>query len=198
MTRLRLLLGLLSVLVLAAGACGVPTDGGPRALPEGAVPPELLAIDPITTTSTVPVGFSTTVRIYLVGGPVGSERLVSVERAVQTPATAERVLDQLTLGPTPDETERGLRSALLPGTRVNSVLVESSIAVVDLVEQAIAVIGTDYILALAQLVYTATELQSVGAVRFTVDGRRASVPTGTGEETPTPVGRAAYAAYGPR
>lgn len=194
----RLFLVLVSALVLAGAGCGVPTDGGPRALPDDAVPSDLLALDPITTTTTVPVGFSTSVRIYLVGGPIGSERLVSVERAVQTPATVERILDQLTLGPTPDETERGLRSALLPGTTVNSVLVESGIAVVDLAEKALAVIGTDYILALAQLVYTATELQSVGAVRFTVDGRRASVPTGTGEETPTAVGRATYAAYGPR
>ncbi|MGH9036700.1 MAG: GerMN domain-containing protein, partial [Acidimicrobiia bacterium] len=74
--------------------------------------------------------------------------------------------------------------------------VESNIAIVDLVNKAIAA-NADLILALAQMVYSATELSGVGAVRFTLDGERAEVPTGSGIQSTTPVGRAAYIAYAP-
>lgn len=192
--RLLLLIGLSMVGALAG--CGVPTDSVPRALPAGEVPADLVAVDPVTTTSTVPVGTSTRVRIYLVGGGGAAERLVPVERSVQSPATVERVLSALVSGPNREEAGRGLRSAILPGTIVNSALVESNIAIVDLVKSAIAV-NADLILALAQMVYSATELPGVGGVRFTLDGERAEVPTGSGIQSETPVGRASYAAYAP-
>ncbi|HEY3239404.1 MAG TPA: GerMN domain-containing protein [Acidimicrobiia bacterium] len=190
-----LLIGLYGAGALAG--CGVPADSSPRALPPDVVPADLLAVDPITTTSTVPVGTSTRVRIYLVGGGGTAERLVPVERSVQSPATVERVLSALTSGPNREEAGRGLRSAILPGTIVNSVLVESNIAIVDLVKSAIAAGPTDLILAIAQMVYSATELQGVGGVRFTLDGERANIPTGSGIQSAAPVGRAAYAAYAP-
>jgi spore germination protein GerM len=181
----------------ALAGCGLPSDSAPRALPAGEVPAELLAIDPITSTSTVPVGTSTRVRIYLVGGGGASDRLVPVERSVQSPPTVERVLSALISGPDRVEAGRGLRSAILPGTIVNSVLVESNIAIVDLVKSPIAANTTDIILAIAQMVYSATELQGVGGVRFTLDGERAKVPTGSGIQSEAPVGRAAYATYAP-
>jgi spore germination protein GerM len=145
----------------------------------------------------VPLGSTARVRVYLVGG-VEAERLVPVERTVQAPADVERVLAQLALGPNREEEGRGLRSAILPGTVINSVLVESNIAIVDLPKgRSIARQGTDFILALAQMVYTATELSGVGGVRFTLDGERANVPNGTGVETAGPIGRVSYAAYAP-
>lgn len=185
----------------ALAGCGVTTDSAPRALNLDEVPADLLASDPVTTTSSVPVGTSARVRIYLVGrgggGGDGAERLVPVERSVQAPATVERVLSSLISGPNREEANRGLRSAILPGTIVNSVRVESNIAIVDLVESPIARDHIDLILALAQMVYSATELQGVGGVRITLDGERASVPTGSGIQTTAPLGRAFYAAYAP-
>lgn len=190
--------GLLVGVAMVAAACGVPTDENPQALPADAVPAELLASDPVTTTSTVPLGQTTRLRVFLIGGQGDAERLVAVERTVQSPATVERVLAQLTVGPNREDEARGLRSAILPGTVINSVRVESNIAIIDLAKgRGISASGTDRILALAQMVYSATELREVGAVRFTVDGTRAETPTGTGVLTTGPVGRAAYAAYAP-
>ncbi|MGH8972999.1 MAG: GerMN domain-containing protein [Acidimicrobiia bacterium] len=197
MTRRRPALLLLLTLALAVAACGVPTNARPRALPDAVVPRDLVAANPVTTSSTVPLGSTARVRVYLVGG-VESERLVPVDRTVQAPADVERVLAQLALGPNREEEDRGLRSAILPGTVINSVLVESNIAIVDLAKgHSIARQGTDFILALAQMVYTATELSGVGGVRFTLDGERANVPNGTGVETAGPIGRVSYAAYAP-
>jgi spore germination protein GerM len=180
----------------ALAGCGVPADSAPRALPLDEVPADLLASDLVTTTSTVPVGTTARALVFLVGGGGGGERLVPVERPVQAPVTVERVLSALISGPNREEINRGLRSAILPGTIVNSVRVESNIAVVDLVKGNIAVGGTDLILALAQIVYSATEL--VGGVRITLDGDRATVPIGSGIQSTAPLGRAAYAAYAPR
>ena len=195
----RLWPAVLAVAVTLATACGVPVDGAPRALPAGQVPADLVAANPVTTTTTsVPLGSTARVRIYLVGGAGGGPRLVPVDRTVQAPADVERVLAQLSLGANREEEGRGLRSAILPGTVVNSVVVESSIAIVDLARgHSIAREGTDFILALAQMVYTATELSGVGGVRFTIDGERANVPNGTGVETAGPVARASYADYAP-
>lgn len=195
--RCRPLLLAVLVLALALVGCGVPTDGSPRALPDDLVPAELVAANPVTTTSSVPLGSTARVRVFFLGG-AGTERLVPVDRTVQAPADLERVLAQLTLGPNRDEVGRGLRSAILPGTVINSVLVESNIAIVDLAKgHSISRDGTDFILALAQMVYTATELAGVGGVRFTLDGQRANVPNATGVETAGAVGRGSYAAYAP-
>jgi len=183
----------------ALAGCGVTTDRAPRALDLDEVPAELLAADPVTTTTTVPVGTSTRIRIYLVGGGAGGgrERLVAVERSVQAPATVERAISSLISGTNREEATRGLRSAILPATIVNSVEVESNIAIIDLVESAIAQNPIDLIIALAQMVYSATELPGVGGVRITLDGKRASVPTGSGIQSTTTLGRASYAAYAP-
>jgi spore germination protein GerM len=184
-------------LALALVGCGVPTDDSPRALPDDIVPAELVAANPVTTTTSVPLGSTARVRVFFVGG-VDTERLVPVDRTVQAPADVERVLAQLALGPNREETSRGLRSAILPGTVINSVLVESNIAIVDLAKgHSVSRPGTDFILALAQMVYTATELPGVGGVRFTLDGQRANVPNATGVETAGAVGRGSYAAYAP-
>lgn len=193
----RRLAGLALLLVAGAG-CGVPTDGEPVALPEAVVPSDLLTNNPVTTTTTVPAGSTTRVRVFLISGGVGAERLVPVDRVVQAPTTVERVMAQLTLDPTRDEKARGLRNAVLPGTVINSVLIESGIAIVDLAEGPISVGGVDeQILALAQMVYSATELREIGAVRFTVEGVRAGIPDASGVQSTAPVGRAAYATYAP-
>jgi spore germination protein GerM len=55
----------------------------------------------------------------------------------------------------------------------------------------------EQILALAQLVYTATELGGVHGVQFTVDGRPAQVPTAQGTPKGGVVTREDFAAIAP-
>lgn len=199
----RLLLGFLAAAVLAAeGACGVPLDDEPRALSSGEAPLELLGADPLTTTTTGLPGASSEVTIYLSGprtdDPGRPERLVAVERRVPAPASVEKVVQMLLTGPRHDEARQGLRSAINPETTILSAVVERGIATIDLSGNFAVGSGTDQIVALAQIVFTATDLGGVVGVRFTLDGRSAEVPSGDGTLTRTPLGRAAFATFGPR
>ena len=54
------------------------------------------------------------------------------------------------------------------------------------------VTGRQQILALAQVVYTATELPSVDRVLFQIDGENVEVPNGNGKLTSSPLGRLSY------
>lgn len=177
---------------LLAAACGAPTDDAPRALPANDVPFGLLAPDPASTTTVHPAA-SSEVTIYL----AGPERLVPVERRVPAPASVEKVVRALLTGPTDAEARRGLRSAINPGTTVLSAPVEAGIATIDLSGDFAVGAGPEQIVALAQVVYTATELGGVVGVRFTLGGRPAEVPDGDGTLSQTPLGRAAYASFAP-
>lgn len=186
--------GLLPVFLTALlAACGAPTDEAPRALPANDVPFGLLAPDPSATTTTVHPAASSEVTIYL----AGRERLVPVERRVPAPASVEKVVRTLLTGPTDAEARRGLRSAINPGTTVLSAPVEAGIATIDLSGDFAVGAGPEQIVALAQVVYTATSLGGVVGVRFTLGGRPAEVPDGDGTLSQAPLGRAAYASFAP-
>lgn len=180
--------------VLVSAACGVPTDVRPRTLPPDEVPFGLLVADPTSTTTTVPPGSSSRVVIFLVAG----DNLVKAERVVAAPASVEKVLKALVSGPLDSERARGLATAINPATMVLGASVESDIATIDLSRDfAVGSTTQQAIVALAQIVYTATELANVTGVRFTLDGNPAQVPQGDGTITSAPVGRATYASYAP-
>jgi len=180
--------------LLAGAACGAPVDDQPRALRPQDVPYDLLAADPVSTTTTLQSAVSSRVTIFLVGG---TGRLVPVERSVPAPASVERVVRALLNGPTDDEIGRGLRSAVNPATTVLSAPVEAGIAIIDLSDDFAVGAAPEVIVALAQIVYTATSLGGVGGVRFTLEGQPAEIPTGDGSGTTAPVGRASYASFAP-
>lgn len=187
------LLVVLAAALLAAG-CRAPIDETPRALPIEDVPFDLLDAESSTTTSTVvPSGSTSAVTIYL----IGRERLVAVERAVEAPADVEKVLKVLISGPTEEDVRKGLRTAISPGTVINSAPVRAGITTIDLAGGFAAGGLPEQILGFAQMVYTATSLGGVVGVRFTLNGQTASVSQGDGTQTQTAVGRAAYATLAP-
>ncbi len=191
----RFLLVLGVVVALLAAACGPPTDDNPRALDTEDVPFDLLAVDPVTTTSTSPpIGATSPVQVFF----MGDERLVPVERPVSSPASVEKVLKALISGPTEDEIRRGLRTVINPGATVLTAPVEDQIATIDLSgDFFLSPVVEEQIIALAQTVFTATNLGGVVGVRFTLDGNPAEVFIAKGSRTSAPVGRAVYAKYAP-
>jgi hypothetical protein len=180
--------GWLAAGLLWLAACGVPSDPSPRSFPAQEVPFGLLSTTTSTATSPAP---ATSAVVFLVEG----DRLAPVRREVPAPATPAAVLAVLAAGATAPEAAAGLRTALVTGAslaRVNggtaTVRLDPDFAAADLREQ---------VLALAQLVYTITELPGIGAVQFTSDGRPAEIPTAAGPLKTGAATRADFAAVGP-
>ncbi len=185
-----------AVVVAALGAaatlaaCGVPTDSHPVDLASGDVPFGLVGGRAFTDTTlpgpNTPVSL---VQVYFVSG----DRLVAAGRAVPSPATLERSLTSLLAGPTPKEADAGIRSAIGEDTTVLDARVAAGRAAIDLSASFADSEGADQILAVGQLVYTATALPGVGEVSFELAGVPVAVPAADGTLQSEPVTRQQYA-----
>jgi spore germination protein GerM len=126
--------------------------------------------------------------VYLVDGP----RLVPVRRAGDgSPGAA---LAALVAGPTMTEAERGLRSAVAPGTSVRVTRRSGDLVVVDLSKELTESEPGEQVLAVGQLVCTATAAGGVGRVAFTLQGRPIDAPGGDGRLRTRPLARADFEA----
>ncbi|MEY2565711.1 MAG: hypothetical protein QOE35_240 [Actinomycetota bacterium] len=192
MRRIVVVAAALTAAVVFVG-CGVPTDDGPRALPTRDVPFDLLAPAATSVTSTTAIAVTTEVPVYL----VGPERLVVVRRLVESPSSLFRALESLLAGPMADEAAAGVRTAISSQTRLLSVRVQSGVATIDLSGDFAAIGGRDQILAVAQLVYTATAAPGVLGVRLSLDGKSVEVPRGDGTLTQEPLNPGDYTALAP-
>jgi spore germination protein GerM len=175
------------LLCLLAG-CGVPADPAPRSIPAEEVPFGLLGT---TTTATTRAPATTTALVFLVDG----DRLAPVRRQVPAPATPAVVLAALAAGPTAAEAASGLRSALVTEATLSQVI--AGMVTVRLDGDFVAADLREQVLALAQLVYTITELPGIGGVEFAFDGQPAEIPTAQGPSRTGAATRADFAAIGP-
>ena len=194
MRRLFAARALVAVAAIGAigAACGVPQDEKPRALSEDGVPFGLLS--PATTQTTAPVVQpAASAVVYLVRG----DRLIAVQRQVRAPVSSGRLLTALLEGPTEAEAEAGFRTAISSEARVRDVTASAGVVTIELSDQFVEVAGQDQIIALAQIVFTATETDHAGAVRFRLAGEAVEVPRGDGTLTSAPLTRADYAALAP-
>ena len=191
MRRLALLLALM---VVTAG-CGVRGDTAPRDLSAGRVPYGLLEDAP-TTTSTSPPAPSVPRADVLVFF-IKDDRLISKVRQVNEPATVAKALTSLLFGVLEDELGEGIRSAIDPTASIQARALDPATYQVDLSAEFGKGPSAEQVLALAQIVYTATALPGVNGVRFTLDGVPIEVPTGSGSLTAEPVGKAAFAEFEP-
>ena len=189
------LISWLATLALAGAAltgCGVPMDAGPHRLAAGDLPLGLLG--PATTTTQAgprsPRAVAV-VQVYL----VAHDRLVARSRLIPSPATAGDALGSLLVGPTLPEAAAGIRSAIPGGTTLLSVHeARGGRATIDLSSEFAQTGGPDQILAIAQVVYTATTLPGVSTVSFELADQPVEVPTANGALVSGPVGPADFSA----
>ncbi|HVM55798.1 MAG TPA: GerMN domain-containing protein [Acidimicrobiales bacterium] len=184
--RARLIAALL-VLVTAA-ACGVRSTGQAATAGPDRVPYDLLAPEGATTTTTLPELASRQVQVWL----VAEGRILGVNREVATPVRIGRVVDALLAGPTDAEVAVGLRSAIPGDDVVREAVIADGVATIDLVSAFADAPAREQLLALAQLVYTATGLADVYAVAFELDGVAVDVPRADGSLSNGPVTRFDY------
>jgi spore germination protein GerM len=168
------------LLVTVVASCGIPLDTAPEPVDvEFAAAAD--AGDPIP-------GDLAAVSIYL----LRDDSLVSVTRDLPAPPTLDIVLDSL-LGPVTEPEQRaGLRTAIPRGTEILAIDEDGAELLVDLSRTFAAVGGEEEILAVAQIVMTATSIDGVDFVSFQLDGVPTDVPVANGALSADPVGADDY------
>lgn len=160
---------------LGLGACGLPEDGSATTVPPQDVPYGLLVTPTATpTTETSPAVAARLGTIYLVDA---QQRLVPVPVPVPP---AERVpflqtlLNRLAVGPSERERARGLLTDLGPGASLSVQSISGGTARIEL--RSTDPSPGKLPVAIGQVVLTATAVQGVDRVLFTLDGAPLSVP----------------------
>lgn len=206
------LLRIFAVCALLSGAsCGVPRDSKDRPLA-----PNEIAYSPqperTTTTTTVSTTTTTTPPVTTVDPPQTSTTITPttvfiafpldvywIDGAMVRPirrndvkATLDSAIEALRAGPLFTDTADGLRSAIPSSDMIDSATVQSGTATVNLAPSFLTLPGTEQTLAIAQIVYTVTNLPGTGLVEFRLGGRPLSVPTSNGQPSGGAVSRDDY------
>jgi len=163
------------------GACGIAEDDSPRDVPT-AQQQQLGILTDRSAGAARGTG-----RIYLLAPTeVGQTPVLqAVARDVQ--GTPSDLLEALLSGPNAAEIGRQFRSAVPAGTTLLSDKLQGGVLVVDLSAEFLQSTGSDVVDALAQIVFTASEADTVRSVRVLVDGQAQQWPTGNGELQAAPL-----------
>jgi spore germination protein GerM len=167
--------------VLLLMACGIPIESEPEAID--------IDVETSPEDDGPPPGERAAASIYL----VRDEALVHVTRDLPTPSSPEIIFDSLLDGVTDPEELANLRTAIPPGTSALGVRTEGAALVVDLSLEFVSVGGEEEILAVAQIVLTATSIEGVDRVVFFVEGVPTDVPVASGALSTEPVAADDYA-----
>lgn len=173
----RVVLGLALLVV----ACGIPLDAEPEIVtvaddgtPDdpGPAPDDLAAVT-----------------MYL----VSDEALVRITRDLPDPAGLGEILESLLGGVTEPEERANLRSSIPGDTEVIGIERDGNVARIDLSREFAVVGGEEEILAVAQIVLTATSFDGIDLVALQLEGVPTAAPVANGALSIEPVGAADYA-----
>lgn len=167
---------LVLALAVTAGGCGLRADEKARAIPKASIPAELSERTASTTTTAVSAIGDQRV-VYLVRNQGTDESLVSkpvVIRASSADEVPRAIIEQLVTNPPVDD-KSDVTSAIPPGTRIRSAVSNGDVLDIDLTNLG-SIESTRQRLAVAQIVFTATEIPGIRGVRFSIDGTPSAVP----------------------
>ena len=178
--NLRRALSLASAALLLA-ACGISTDDTPRAIPIGQQ--RELGVD-----TDRDVGAATgTARVYLLTPEIAgrAQGLVAVARDVdETPPV---LLGALFEGPNSTELDRQLRTALPTGIELLEARLQGGVLRVDVSDDMLQLSGQVLVAAVAQIVFTGSDLAGVRSVKIVVNGADQQWPAGNGDLQSSPL-----------
>ena len=167
---------IIAALVLAAvtAACSIQPDTSPRDIPNA----DRALSDPL-----VPAGggeSAGSTRVYLVKeSDDGTPQLRAVLRSVEP--TASGVMEELLKGPNTQEEDDDITTAMPSGLVLRSARSGAGVLTVDVSSELLDEPAPKLQLAIAQIVFTASELEGVREVRVTVLGTIRPWPDGEGE-----------------
>jgi len=177
--RQRLLAAVAIALTLSA--CGISADSAPRDIPES----EQRDLNVNTDQSAGAAAGSA--RIYLMA-PSGSGQAPMLQSAARDVKESPiPVLQALFAGANAAERAQQLRTSLPTGLRLLSARLQGGTLRVDVSKEILDVSGSDLIDAVAQIVFTASELAGVHGVKITVEGADQQWPAGDGSLQSTPL-----------
>ena len=189
MTAPRTLLIVVGAAVAVLVACGVPADEtSPRDIAADNVQFDLLAPSSTSTSTTVGPSDVRIVEVFL----LRNEQLAPRERRLPADLDAGDVISALLVGTQGTENQAGYGTAIPEGTELLGASLDGETLSLDLSEELNAVQGERQMIAIAQMVFTATELAGIDGVRFQIEGESVEVPKGDGTLTSSPVRRADY------
>lgn len=165
-------------LVLGGDGCAIQPDSGPRDVPDDH--PARIAVDPIADGGEA----EGEGRIYLVAADADAQPLRTVLRDSTLP---EQLLRRLVAGPNPEELDAGLTSELPVTLEVLSVRFDGGVLNIDLSDDINELTGDRLRRAIAQIVFTASEIPGTESVVIRVDGETESWPNGDGAAQTTPL-----------
>ena len=177
--RLRRIATTVIVSSMTLSACGLGADDAPRFIADNDQRPLVDASPGLVSAGTG--------RVYLERtDETGRPLLVAVARQITSDPVA--VVNALLVGPTEDEQQQGVGTAIPPGTTVTSARFTATDMVrVDLSNDILESTGDDLVTALAQMVFSLGELNGVERIDITVDGRAQDWPRGDGSFTSEPL-----------
>jgi spore germination protein GerM len=172
--RLRQLVAPVLAGLLFAG-CGISTDDNPRNIP--AVDQEQLGVAADRS-----AGAATgTARVYLLAPEAAGQSQVLQAVARDVDETATELLTALFAGPNADEMESQFRTALPAGIQLLSASRRGAVLRVDISKDLLQLSGQVLMAAVAQIVFTASELDGVQSVKILIEGADQQWPAGNGE-----------------
>ncbi|MEL6892713.1 MAG: GerMN domain-containing protein [Actinomycetota bacterium] len=169
---------ILVAVALSFAGCAISEDATPRDIP----------VDQRSDFGAIATGDEATGvnRIYLLAPGDDQVRLRSVARGAAT--TPEALLDSLVSGPNEEELNQQLQTALPSDLEVLSRPRSVGFVLTIDVNDALSTLASDGLtLALAQIVATVTELDTVERVRLRVEGQSRAWPTGDGRLSTDPL-----------
>lgn len=175
-------------------ACGVPQDGATRRVDPGEVPYRLLEAAPAPSASPLVTGPVVTVpRVYLVDR---GARLVAQPQPLDARGlvpVVDALLARLVAGPSEQQRDIGLGSALGPGVGLRLVDVSGGVARIEVAPSPQRPPADRLPIAVGQVVLTVTSVEGVDRVVLLQRGVPVEVPLPGGELTADPVEAGDYA-----
>lgn len=174
--------GRVAVALAAVGAsvsgCAIQADSAPRNIPDDH--PARVVLDP-TGDGGEAIGEG---RIYLLA-PEGSDQpMRTVLRDSELP---EQLIQTLVDGPNTEELGDGLTSELPPTLEVLDVRFDGGVLSIDLTEDINELQGSRLVLAVAQIVFTASDIPGAESVVIRVEGESQAWPDGDGDLQSNPL-----------
>ena len=175
---------LLLIGVAALTACAIQPDAQPRDIPVD----DRIPLDPPAPDAGDAGDTEGPQRVFLLADADsdGEWLLRSVARTV-TPQTADALLTELFKGPNPEEFAAGFESALPETLGLRTAIAVAGTLNVDMTEEILELPLARLQLAVAQIVFTASELDNVRLVRLRVMSQPQAWPNGRGEQQTEPL-----------